>query len=221
MTSLQEHELMWTRADAILEQSQNPNTKFFALQVLDGVIKYRWNALPDDQREGIKNFISNLIIKLSTDATSFRRDRAFINKINNVLVQILKHDWPQRWGSFVPDLVGAAKQSESLCENCMNILKLLSEEVFDFSRGELTQAKIMELKNALNTDFPRIHELCEFVLQHSQRPELIQRTLLTLHAFLSWIPLGYIFESTLLDTCLLYTSPSPRDLSTSRMPSSA
>ena len=29
------------------------------------------------------------------------------------------------------------------------------------------------------------------------------------------------FESTLLDVCLLCTSPSPRDLSTSRMPSSA
>jgi hypothetical protein len=63
---------------------------------------------------------------------------------------------PARWGSFIPDLVGAAKQSESLCENCMNILKLLSEEVFDFSRGELTQAKIIDLKNALNTDFPMV-----------------------------------------------------------------
>ena len=50
MTSLQEHEMMWTRADAILEQSSNPNTKFFALQVLEGVIKYRWNALPDDHQ---------------------------------------------------------------------------------------------------------------------------------------------------------------------------
>ena len=29
------------------------------------------------------------------------------------------------------------------------------------------------------------------------------------------------FINALLDTCLLYTSPSPRDLSTSRMPSSA
>ena len=28
-------------------------------------------------------------------------------------------------------------------------------------------------------------------------------------------------ESTIMQTCLLYTSPSPRDLSTSRMPSSA
>ena len=53
MTGLQEHEMMWTRADAILERSANPNTKFFALQVLDGVIKYRWNALPDDQRTAV------------------------------------------------------------------------------------------------------------------------------------------------------------------------
>ena len=40
--------------------------------------------------------------------------------------------------------------------------------------------------------------------QHSLLPSAIDRTLVTLF--------GY---------CLLYTSPSPRDLSTSRMPSSA
>ena len=32
---------------------------------------------------------------------------------------------------------------------------------------------------------------------------------------------GDQFQGTLFYTCLLYTSPSPRDLSTSRMPSSA
>ena len=31
----------------------------------------------------------------------------------------------------------------------------------------------------------------------------------------------YVIGTTLVATCLLYTSPSPRDLSTSRMPSSA
>ena len=208
LQQLQEHEQTWTRVDAILETSTNANTKFFALQVLDGVIKYRWGLLPNDQREGIKNFVSNLIIKLSADETVFRRDRAYINKINNVLVQILKHDWPHRWQSFIPDLVGAAKTSESLCENCMSILKLLSEEVFDFSRGEMTQDKIRSLKTSLNSEFKMIHELCEFVLTHSQKPELIKTTLTTLNAFLSWIPLGYIFESTLLDT-LLGLAPNP------------
>ena len=32
---------------------------------------------------------------------------------------------------------------------------------------------------------------------------------------------GHLSESSLKQSCLLYTSPSPRDLSTSRMPSSA
>ena len=32
---------------------------------------------------------------------------------------------------------------------------------------------------------------------------------------------GLMLETHRFDTCLLYTSPSPRDLSTSRMPSSA
>ena len=54
-------------------------------------------------------------------------------------MQVLKQEWPNQWPSFVPDLVGASKTSETLCENSMIILKLLSEEVFDFSRGHLTQ----------------------------------------------------------------------------------
>jgi hypothetical protein len=37
-----------------------------------------------------------------------------------------------------------------------------------------------------------------YVLSASTRPELIRATLSTLHAFLSWIPLGYIFESNLV-----------------------
>ena len=56
------------------------------------------------------------------------------------MLQILKQDWPHRWKSFIPDIIGASRTSETLCENSMIILKLLSEEVFDFSRGELTQA---------------------------------------------------------------------------------
>ena len=35
------------------------------------------------------------------------------------------------------------------------------------------------------------------------------------------VVLGSQSHSTMEETCLLYTSPSPRDLSTSRMPSSA
>ncbi|VAI40690.1 unnamed protein product [Triticum turgidum subsp. durum] len=195
---------MWLQVVHILQNSQNLNTKFFALQVLESVIKYRWNALPVEQRDGIKNYISDVIVQLSSNEVSFRQERLYVNKLNIILVQVLKHEWPARWTSFIPDLVAAAKSSETICENCMAILKLLSEEIFDFSRGEMTQQKIKELKSSLNSEFRLIHELCLYVLSATQSSELIRATLATLHAFLSWIPVGFIFESPLLETLLKF-----------------
>ncbi|VVA11464.1 PREDICTED: EXPORTIN [Prunus dulcis] len=213
LRDLQNNPDMWLQVVHILQSAKNLNTKFFALQVLEGVIKYRWNALPVEQRDGMKNYISDVIVQLSSNEASFRMERLYVNKLNIILVQILKHDWPARWQSFIPDLVSAAKTSETICENCMAILKLLSEEVFDFSRGEMTQLKIKELKQSLNSEFQLIHELCLYVLSASQRAELIRATLSTLHAFLSWIPLGYIFESPLLETLLkFFPMPSYRNL---------
>ncbi|CAN0898072.1 Protein EXPORTIN 1A [Linum grandiflorum] len=213
LQDLQNKPDMWLQVVHILQSTKNLNTKFFALQVLEGVIKYRWNALPAEQRDGMKNYISEVIVQLSSDGASFRQERLYVNKLNIILVQILKHDWPSRWRSFIPDLVAAAKTSETVCENCMSILKLLSEEVFDFSRGEMTQQKIKDLKQSLNSEFQLVHELCLYVLSVSQRTELIQATLAALHAYLSWIPLGYIFESPLLETLLkLFPIPSYRNL---------
>lgn len=82
----------------------------------------------------------------------------------------------------------------------MHILRLLSEEVFDFSKDAMTTAKIRTMKESLNAEFALIFRLCEFVLGASQRPRLIDATLATLKAFLSWIPLGYLFETPLVDT---------------------
>ncbi|CAI9087054.1 OLC1v1021020C1 [Oldenlandia corymbosa var. corymbosa] len=213
LRDLQNNPDMWLQVVHILSSTKELNTKFFALQVLEGVIKYRWNALPVEQRDGMKNYISDVIVTLSSDEASFRSERLYVNKLNIILVQILKHEWPARWRSFIPDLVAAAKTSVTICENCMAILKLLSEEVFDFSRGEMTQQKIKELKQSLNSEFQLIHELCLYVLSASQRVELIRATLATLHAFLSWIPLGYIFVSPLLETLLkFFPVPDYRNL---------
>lgn len=178
------------------------------MQILEGVIRYKWGALPAEQREGIKNYLSNLIIRFTTDEGLFRRESTFVNKLNVALVQLLKQEWPAKWRSFVPDLVAASRTSETLCENSMRILRLLSEEVFDFSKGELTQAKAKELKASLNTEFRLIHELCVFVLLNTRKADLVRATLETLSVYLTWVPLGYVFESNLTEI-LLQLFPQP------------
>ncbi|GLC60282.1 Exportin-1 [Pleodorina starrii] len=209
LLEFQEHPQAWTRVDTILEASQNQPTKYFALQILESVIRFKWGALPLEQREGIKNYLSNLIIRFATSEELFRKEGTFVNKLNILLVQILKHDWPARWKSFIPDLVAASRTSETLCENSMKILKLLSEEVFDFARLDLTQAKTKELKQTLTVEFKAIHELCVFVLNNTRKPELIRATLETLSVYLTWVPLGYIFEGNLLEMLLQLFPQAP------------
>lgn len=88
MAQLQEHPQAWSRVDQILEQSQSQSTKFFALAILEKVIKYKWKALPRQQCDGIRNYIVNLIIKLSSDETSLQKERLFLKKLNITLVQV-------------------------------------------------------------------------------------------------------------------------------------
>ncbi|XP_065173281.1 exportin-1 [Atheta coriaria] len=209
LTSLKEHPDAWTRVDTILEYSTNQQTKYYALQILEQVIKTRWKVLPRNQCEGIKKYIVALIIKISSEPQSLEENKTYINKLNMILVQVLKREWPKNWESFIPDIVGASKTNESLCQNNMIILQLLSEELFDFSSGHLTQAKAKHLKNIMCAEFSAIFQLCQFVLENSQSPLLVNVTLETLLRFLNWIPLGYIFETKLVATLIGKFLPVP------------
>jgi exportin-1 len=209
LVKMKDHPEMWKRADAILEKSSNEATKFFGLQVLSEAIMTRWKVIPSDQREGIRNYVVGKIIGLSSTSEVMKKNQRFLSRLNLVLVNILKQDWPHNWPTFISDIVGSSKTSESLCENNMIILKLLSEEVFDFSRDEMTAEKSRLMKQSLNEEFTKIFQLCEFILGASNKPSLINATLVTLQRFISWIPLGYIFETSLLDTLVLKYFPMP------------
>lgn len=79
-------------------------------------------------------------------------------------LQILKQEWPKHWPTFISDIVGASRTSESLCQNNMIILKLLSEEVFDFSSGQMTQVKAKHLKDRYITSpiqLPNNFNVCQ------------------------------------------------------------
>lgn len=153
LTTLKDHPDAWTKVDTILEFSNNQQTKYYALQILESIIKTKWKVLPRNQCEGIKKYIVALIIKTSSDAESLDKEKTYLNKLNMILVQILKREWPKNWESFIPDIIGASKTNESLCQNNMVILKLLSEEVFDFSSGQITQTKAKHLKDTIVLSF--------------------------------------------------------------------
>ncbi|XP_064403448.1 exportin-1-like [Halichondria panicea] len=202
LTRFKELPEAWTQADSILERSNSQKTKYFALQILEALIKTKWKALPREQCEGIKKYIVALIIKMSSTSEQLEQEKVYVAKLNIILVAIVKQEWPRNWPTFISDIVGASKTSESLCTNNMIILKLLSEEVFDFSTGQMTQAKAKHLKDTMCSEFSDVFSLCSYVMENSQSIPLVKSTLETLLKFLNWIPLGYIFETKLISSLI-------------------
>lgn len=184
---------------AILQQSSNVQTKYIALQVLDKLISTKWKVLPADQQQGIRNFIVEMILETSGDEANMRRVRTYLNKLNTTLIQILKQEWPHKWPTFISEIVSSSRTSLSICENNMIILRLLSEEIFDYSAEQMTHAKTKNLKNQMCGEFAEVFQLCSEVLEKAQKPSLIKATLETMLRFLNWIPLGYIFETPVID----------------------
>lgn len=207
----------WRKVDAILEQARLEQTKFLGLQILEDLIKFRWRELPPEQRQGIRGYVIKTIRKLSASAELLHKHRLIVQKLNLQIVEVAKHEWPQNWPTFIQELVSSAKSSESLCENNVAILRLLSEEVFDYSQGRMTQAKIAQLKSSMTKEFQAVFKLCLAVLQNAKRPSLLLSTLKTLLGFLNWIPLGYIFETPLVPVLVnKYFYPVPSRVLTLR-----
>lgn len=188
----------WLRVAPVLQQSNNPQSKFLALNVLEKLVKTRWKLLPNEQRLGIRNFSVSMCLEWSADSADSTVTKSLLNKADLTLVQILKMEWPHNWPQFIPELVMSSRNSIEVCENNMVILRLLSEEVFDYGDSTMTKAKTSALKSQLSSEFGEIFNLCHEVLEMAQRPSLIEATLHCLQKFLSWVPFAFIFESNLL-----------------------
>uniref|UniRef100_A0A914HK84 Importin N-terminal domain-containing protein n=1 Tax=Globodera rostochiensis TaxID=31243 RepID=A0A914HK84_GLORO len=193
----------WTKVDTILEFSDLLETKYFGLQILEHLVQTRWKALPRDQCEGIKGYIVNMILDISSDPEKSEKMKLLLQKLNLVLVQIVKQEWPRLWPTFITDIVGSSRNGQSLCMNNMAILRLLSEEVFDFGTG-LTSSRAIQLKQQFCGQFEEVYRLCYEILETSDNAQLVYATLYTLHGFLDWIPVGYVFENNLIDLIIKF-----------------
>eukprot|EP00939_MAST-03C_sp_MAST-3C-sp1_P004618 g4618.t1 len=192
----------WRRVAFILEKSGSDHTRFFALQILEEAIARRWKTIPIPEQANVKKYIINKIVTLSKNEALMRQHKRTVNKMNICLVHILKHEWPHNWKGFIPEIVKSSMTSESLCENNVHILKLLSEEVFEYAKGEMTMSKTLTMKQQLKSEFQPICKLLKDILMRSKKASLISVTLKTLQRFITWVPLEFIFETDIIKMLL-------------------
>lgn len=264
---------------AILETSQNTQTKYIALQIMDRLIKTRWKVLPEEQRSGIRNFVVQVIVKTSSDEQTLKREKSFVNKLNLILVQILKQEWSV-FPSTAPHLAELTRffslaisspalspldtrpvclrQAAQLADLHPRNRHVVAGQPLDLrkqhghpqaplrrdfrvlgradddgqdqgaqgadrecrrivatacaagegssiplpllrSRGPATDRSVVPLPALQCQEFAEVFSLCVEVLEKADKASLIKVTLEAMLRFLNWIPLGYIFETPVID----------------------
>lgn len=125
------------------------------------------------------------------------------------LIQIIKQEWDTTWPDAVKDLAAACGQNQTVCENNLEIMLMLSEEIFEDTKQNMTKAQLERLKLKYNDNLKIIYDLCEYIakayISDSSKvaPSLIKMCLRTLFAFLTWAPTSFIFMTDFLDIVLV------------------
>ncbi|EAN80378.1 exportin 1 [Trypanosoma brucei brucei TREU927] len=197
LTAFKERPDSFLRVGDLLTKSVNLTTRFFALQVLEDAILHRWNTFTAEQCQEIRNFVVNMIVGECVSFNQIRSRRALLMKMNSALVSIAKREWPVRWPTFIKDVCSSAGPDEPLVENNLNILRMVGEEIFEFSEKTLTTRWLKRKKEALQSDFQAILQLCLSILSTSDEA-LLKTNLECLEKYLSWVEPASVFNEELL-----------------------
>ncbi|KNB42717.1 exportin-1 [Blastocystis sp. subtype 4] len=201
---LKESDRAWSIADSIIEQCKDSRSIFFGLILLEEMVKNRWAIVPLEQRESIKNYSLAKVMSYSETMESIQQNEEILHKWDIILVEIFKKEWPNSWTSFVKDLVAAAVESESRCRNSMFILKIVVEDVFQFSETTLTSKFSQQIQQALQSDMIDVFNLCSQVIVNTEVVPLLLDTIDTIRLILKYLPDDCVFNYQLADVLLKF-----------------
>lgn len=72
----------------ILQHAQHPQTKRFALTVMENLVRFRWNSLPADQQINIREYMIGYVMELSANPELLAESRLILDKANGVVVSV-------------------------------------------------------------------------------------------------------------------------------------
>uniref|UniRef100_A0A8C5TLD8 Exportin 5 n=1 Tax=Malurus cyaneus samueli TaxID=2593467 RepID=A0A8C5TLD8_9PASS len=199
----------------LAEKTQTAIVRHFGLQILEHVVKYRWNNMPRLEKVYLKNNVMGLI---SSGTQSILEEESHIKDVlSRIVVEMIKREWPQHWPDMLKELDTLSKQGETQTELVMFILLRLAEDVVTFQT--LPTQRRRDIQQTLTQNMEKIFSFLLTALQQnvSKYRSMAQANcrvgiaaLNTLAGYIDWVALSHITADNckLLEMlCLLLNEP--------------
>jgi len=211
------HPDSWARTSAILRESREVKSKIFSLQVLEKMVKMRWSVLTEEQKEGVREYIVESILEHSVESRGEKEERkeerskkeTVLKGMNQILIEIIKREWPEKWPTLIPDLLAASNGDSRVCKNTFNILDDLCNDIFNFPKT-MVAARAKALQEQMRREFAEIFRLVYSILEKvsvgevSVPGELVVASMEILRRILPHLEMGYVLQTNISEIVCRY-----------------
>ncbi|KAK3595986.1 hypothetical protein CHS0354_032501 [Potamilus streckersoni] len=226
--SFKENTLLCIKCGFILASKEYlPIIRHFGLQLLEHSVRFSWNSLRKEEKETLKK---NSLEMIAFGTSSVLDEAVHIkDAVSRVMVEIIKHEWPQLWPSLLSDFYNLSLQGEVQTELVLKVYLRLVEDVVIFQ--SLPTQRRREIMQALTANMADIFGLFITLLQeHIDKAQIFVNTgensdkifsqvhtrvseaiLTTMSGYLDWVNMSHILmkDNVLLQMlCLLLGNPS-------------
>ncbi|XP_075002821.1 exportin-5 isoform X10 [Calonectris borealis] len=147
----------------LAEKTQTAIVRHFGLQILEHVVKFRWNNMPRLEKVYLKNNVMGLI---SSGTQSILEEESHIKDVlSRIVVEMIKREWPQHWPDMLKELDTLSKQGETQTELVMFILLRLAEDVVTFQT--LPTQRRRDIQQTLTQNMEKIFSFLLTALQQN------------------------------------------------------
>ncbi|XP_042358409.1 exportin-5 [Plectropomus leopardus] len=208
----------------LADKAQPAVVRHFGLQILEHVIKFRWNNMQQQEKVHLKECAMQL---LSNGTRAILEEESHIkDALSRIIVEMIKREWPQHWPDMLKEMEALTSHGEAQTELVMLILLRLAEDVITFQtlptqrRRDIQQTLTQNMESIFSFMMAILHVNVEDYrkLKGSPGHELQARahcrvavvTLNTLAGYIDWVSLVHITSGNchLLEMlCLLLSEP--------------
>uniref|UniRef100_A0A8C2CAF5 Exportin-5 n=1 Tax=Cyprinus carpio TaxID=7962 RepID=A0A8C2CAF5_CYPCA len=204
----------------LAEKSQTAVVRHFGLQILEHVVKFKWNDMPPQEKLQLKNCTMGL---LSDGTHPILQEECHVkDALSRIVVEMIKREWPQHWPDMLKELEALTAMGDAQTELVMLVLLRLAEDVITFQT--LPTQRRRDIQHTLTQNMDSIFTFLLGILQlhvneykkmvnlsHAKAHWRVGvATLNTLAGYIDWVALVHITNDNchLLEIfCLLLSEP--------------
>uniref|UniRef100_A0AAR2L1J8 Exportin-5 n=1 Tax=Pygocentrus nattereri TaxID=42514 RepID=A0AAR2L1J8_PYGNA len=184
----------------LADKSQTAVVRHFGLQILEHVIKFQWNNMPQQDKVHLKNCTMEL---LTNGTFPILEEQSHIkDALSRIVVEMIKREWPQHWPDMLKEMETLTSFGETQTELVMLILLRLAEDVITFQTLPTQRRRDIQQTLTQNMDSiftfllsilqQHVDEYRRLVAENKTHCRVGIATLNTLAGYIDWVALVHI-----------------------------